>query len=61
MEKNMPDTTFYNMWRTKNAEDRAALLDRRKGEAPAMSSKAGFVAMTVLECAEDGRVLVEGR
>lgn len=57
----MPDTTFYNMWRTKNTEDRAALLDRMKAEASALSSKAGFVSMTVLECAEDGRVLVEGR
>jgi heme-degrading monooxygenase HmoA len=61
MEKNMPDATFYNMWRTKNAEDRAALLDRMKAEAPALASKAGFVSMTVLECPEDGRVLVEGR
>ena len=57
----MPDTTFYNMWRTKNAEDRAALLDRMKAEAPVLASKAGFVSMTVLECPEDGRVLVEGR
>jgi pimeloyl-ACP methyl ester carboxylesterase len=31
-----------------------------KEEAPALASKTGFVAMTVLECAEDGRVLVEG-
>jgi pimeloyl-ACP methyl ester carboxylesterase/heme-degrading monooxygenase HmoA len=58
---NMSDTTFYNMWRTANAEKRAALLDRMKSEAPALASKAGFVSMTVLECAEDGRVLVEGR
>ena len=32
-----------------------------KDEAPALASKVGVVAMTVLECAEDGRVLVEGR
>ncbi len=57
----MSDITFYNMWRTASAGDRAALLDRMKGEAPTLASKAGFVAMTVLECAEDGRVLVEGR
>ncbi len=57
----MPDITFYNMWRTKTPEDRAALLARMKNEAPALASKAGFVSMTVLECAEDGRVLVEGR
>src|SRR5258708_11534615 len=57
----MPDITFYNMWRTKTPEDRAALLARMKNEAPALASKAGFVSMTVLECAEDGSVLVEGR
>ena len=57
----MADMTFYNMWRTKTPEDRAALLARMKDEAPALASKAGFVAMTVLECAQDGRVLVEGR
>jgi pimeloyl-ACP methyl ester carboxylesterase/heme-degrading monooxygenase HmoA len=56
----MPDITFFNMWRTKTPEDRARLLSRMKYEAPALSSKPGFVAMTVLECAEDGRVLVEG-
>jgi heme-degrading monooxygenase HmoA len=57
----MTDITFYNMWRTETPEGRAALLARMKAEAPAIASKAGFVAMTVLECAEDGRVLVEGR
>jgi heme-degrading monooxygenase HmoA len=57
----MSDITFYNMWRTASAEDRAALLERMRGEAPALASKVGFVSMTVLECAEDGRVLVEGR
>jgi len=57
----MPDITFYNMWRTETPEDRAALLARMKDEAPTLASKAGFVAMTVLECAQDGRVLVEGR
>jgi pimeloyl-ACP methyl ester carboxylesterase/heme-degrading monooxygenase HmoA len=57
----MTDITFYNMWRTETPERRAALLARMKDEAPALASKAGFVAMTVLECAEDGRVLVEGR
>src|SRR5882672_804389 len=59
--QNMADITFYNMWRTETPEGRAALLARMKDEAPALASKAGFVAMTVLECAEDGRVLVEGR
>jgi pimeloyl-ACP methyl ester carboxylesterase/heme-degrading monooxygenase HmoA len=58
---NMPDTTFYNMWRTETPENRAALLARMKDEAPAIASKAGFIAMNVLECIEDGRVLVEGR
>jgi len=57
----MTDITFYNLWRTESPEGRAALLARMKDEAPALASKAGFVAMTVLECAEDGRVLVEGR
>jgi heme-degrading monooxygenase HmoA len=57
----MSDMTFYNLWRTEGAEDRAALLDRMKGEAPALASKAGFVSITVLECADDGRVLDEGR
>jgi pimeloyl-ACP methyl ester carboxylesterase/heme-degrading monooxygenase HmoA len=57
----MPDITFYNMWRTETPQRRAALLARMKDEAPALASKAGFVALTVLECAEDGRVLVEGR
>jgi pimeloyl-ACP methyl ester carboxylesterase/heme-degrading monooxygenase HmoA len=57
----MTDITFYNMWRTETPEARAALLARMKDDAPALASKAGFVAMTVLECAEDGRVLVEGR
>ena len=57
----MTDITFYNMWRTETPENRSALLARMKDEAPALASKAGFVAMTVLECAEDGRVLVEGR
>jgi len=57
----MPDITFYNMWRTETPEGRAALLARMKDEAPELASKVGFVAMTVLECAEDGRVLVEGR
>lgn len=59
--QNMTDVIFYNMWRTETPEGRAALLARMKDEAPALASKAGFVAMTVLECAEDGRVLVEGR
>jgi pimeloyl-ACP methyl ester carboxylesterase/heme-degrading monooxygenase HmoA len=53
--------TFYNMWQTENPVARAALLGRMKEEAASLASKAGFVAMTVLECAEDGRVLVEGR
>lgn len=57
----MTDITFYNMWRTETPEARAALLARMKDEAPVLASKAGFIAMTVLECAEDGRVLVEGR
>jgi heme-degrading monooxygenase HmoA len=57
----MSDITFYNLWRTASAEDRAVLLDRMKGEAPALASQVGFVSMTVLECADDGRVLVEGR
>jgi pimeloyl-ACP methyl ester carboxylesterase/heme-degrading monooxygenase HmoA len=57
----MTDITFYNMWRTETPEGRAALLARMKDEVPALASKPGFVAMTVLECAEDGRVLVEGR
>ena len=57
----MTDLTFYNMWRTETPADRAALLARMKDEAPALAAKAGFIAMTVLECAEDGRVLVEGR
>jgi len=37
------------------------LIARMKDEAPALASKAGFVAMTILGCAEDGRVLLEGR
>ena len=57
----MLDITLYNMWRAGSPEDRAALLARMKDEAPALASKVGSVAMTVLECAEDGRVLVEGR
>ena len=57
----MPETTFYNMWRTNNAKDRFALLQHMKDESPAMAAKPGFVSMTVLECPEDGRVLVEGR
>jgi pimeloyl-ACP methyl ester carboxylesterase/heme-degrading monooxygenase HmoA len=57
----MTDITFYNMWRTETPDGRAALLARMKDEAPVLASKPGFVAMTVLECAEDGRVLVEGR
>jgi predicted alpha/beta-fold hydrolase len=57
----MSDTTFYNMWRTTSAQDRAALLVRMKDEAPTLAAKAGFVSMVVLECDEDGRILVEGR
>lgn len=57
----MPETTFYNMWRTTNAKNRSSLLEGMKDEAPAIAAKPGFVSMTVLECAEDGRVLVEGR
>src|ERR1700727_1131226 len=56
---NMTDITFYNLWGTRTPADRAALLARMKDEA--LASRAGFVSMTVLECAEDGRVLVEGR
>jgi pimeloyl-ACP methyl ester carboxylesterase/heme-degrading monooxygenase HmoA len=56
----VPDITFYNMWRTETPKDRSALLARMKDEAPALQAKAGFVGMTVFECAEDGRVLVEG-
>ncbi|WP_260739555.1 alpha/beta fold hydrolase [Tunturiibacter lichenicola] len=55
----MSDITFYNVWRTETAAKRASLLDQMKKEAPALASKAGFVAMTVLECVEDGRILVE--
>ena len=57
----MLDTKFYNMWRTKTSNDRAALIAAMRDEAPALASKPGFVAMTVSECTEDGRVLVEGR
>ncbi len=57
----MTDATFYNVWRTKTPEDRAELIAKMQDEAPALASKPGFVAMTVLECAEDGRLLVEGR
>jgi len=55
----MTDITFYNMWRTENSERRTALLARMKDKAPSLASKEGFVSMTVLECAEDGRILVE--
>jgi hypothetical protein len=51
----MFDITFYNVWRTGTPEDRAALLARMKDEAPALASMVGFVAMTVLEYAGDGR------
>jgi pimeloyl-ACP methyl ester carboxylesterase/heme-degrading monooxygenase HmoA len=57
----MPVLTFYNMWRTDTAERRAALLARMKDESPALSSKQGFISMTVSECPSDGRVLVEAR
>ena len=57
----MPDTTFYNLWRTKTPKDRADLIAGMRDEAPALASKAGFISMTVRECTEDGRVLVEGR
>jgi pimeloyl-ACP methyl ester carboxylesterase/heme-degrading monooxygenase HmoA len=57
----MADATFYNVWRTKTPKDRAALIAKMKGEAPALAAKPGFVSMSVLECAEDGRVLVEAR
>lgn len=57
----MTGITFYNMWRTETQEARATLLARMKDEVPALASKAGFISMTVLECTEDGRVLVEGR
>ena len=53
--------TFYNIWRTANGHDRTTLLERMKSEAPALASKAGFVSMTVRDCAADGRVLVEGQ
>jgi heme-degrading monooxygenase HmoA len=55
----MGDISFYNMWRTETSAKRAILLDRMKDEVPALAAKDGFVAMTVLECVEDGRVLVE--
>ena len=57
----MAVTTFYNVWRTKTPKDRAALIRKMKDEAPALAAKPGFVSMSVLECADDGRVLVEGR
>jgi pimeloyl-ACP methyl ester carboxylesterase/heme-degrading monooxygenase HmoA len=57
----MTDATFYNVWRTKTPKDRAALIAKMKDEAPALAAKTGFVSMSVLECAEDGRVLVEAR
>jgi pimeloyl-ACP methyl ester carboxylesterase/heme-degrading monooxygenase HmoA len=57
----MANATFYNVWRTKTPKDRAALIAKMKDEAPALAAKTGFVSMSVLECAEDGRVLVEAR
>jgi heme-degrading monooxygenase HmoA len=57
----MTDIPFYNMWRIETPLARAALLARMRDEAPSLASKAGFVAMTVMKCTEDGRVLVEGR
>ena len=57
----MTEATFYNVWRTKTPERRAALIAKMKDEAPTLAAKPGFVSMSVLECAEDGRVLVEGR
>ena len=57
----MSTTTFYNVWRTKSAADRAKLIEEMRKEAPALASKPGFEALLASECAEDGRVLVEGR
>jgi len=57
----MSTTTFYNVWRTKSAADRAKLIVEMRTEAPVLASKPGFEALVASECAEDGRVLVEGR
>ena len=57
----MNEMRFYNVWRTKSPEDRAGLVAAMKKKAGMFASKPGFVSLTVSECAEDGRVLVEGR
>src|SRR3954470_15903991 len=57
----MSTTTFYNVWRTKSAPDRAKVVEERRKEAAALASKPGFETLRASECAEDGRVLVEGR
>jgi len=57
----MTEIRFYNVWRTKSPKHRAGLLATMKEKAPMFASKPGFVSLNVSECAEDGRVLVEGR
>jgi len=57
----MSGAVFYNVWRTKSTGDRAMLLARMQEEAPALAAKPGFEALIVSECADDGRVLAEGR
>lgn len=57
----MSEMRFCNVWRTKSPENRAALIATMKEKAGMFTSKPGFVSLIASECAEDGRVLVEGR
>jgi hypothetical protein len=57
----MSEIHFYNVWRTKTPANRASLIATMKEKAGMFAAKPGFVSLIVSECAEDGRIVAEGR
>jgi len=57
----MPETVFFNVWRTNSPEAQNSLLAKMHSEAVRLASKPGFLSLTAWASQDENRVLVEGR
>ena len=57
----MPETIFFNIWRTNSPKNQQALLDEMRAEAPALAAQPGFLGLSIWAANDGKRVIVEGR
>ena len=55
------EVIFFNIWETHSEENRAGLVAAMRDDANWVAGHAGFVSLKVWSCAEDHRVVIEGR